>query len=256
MSQFKTIFGPLVFVLTFSITNGWSQDLQDKTGSVTMPGLSGESVFIPLSNRNPATLQPGSDYRGADNSAFPSAVQSYNLPATSGFPPGVAGTQAPSPPNNRFWAPPPEFRDDDDSVNESGEGWSSTPPSNVGWGSVGINTPPMAKENDPRFDYSEPDYTPKSQSIYEDPVEYKKHLSNGSGGYEADYWQDDNKKPGVGSSVWGGEPIVRPKTKKYDPFDYSDDDDEDELPQQKPSKKNLYNTLEPPPKGTYGNQWR
>jgi hypothetical protein len=246
MPQFKTIFGPLVFVLTFSIANGWAQELQDNAGAAAKPGLSGESVFIPLSSRDPSALQPGSGYDGG--------VQSYSPPATSGISSEVAETQDPTPASNRFWSPPPEFLDES-STSNGGERWSSTPPSNVDWGSVAVSKPPMAQKNDPRFDYSEPDPKPNSLNIYEDPQEYKKQLSNGSRGYESNRWQDGGyKKPGAGSSVWGGEPITKPNTKKYDQFDYSDDDYE--LPQQKRSKNNFYNTLEPPPQGTYGNQWR
>ncbi|MBF0379797.1 MAG: hypothetical protein HQL69_02195 [Magnetococcales bacterium] len=279
MPQFKKVFGPLVFVLTFSIANGWGSDLKKDSGAYASPGLSGESVFIPLSNRNPTVLQPGSSYGALDSPSIPSSIQGGNPPAASGlyqknppsassFYPKTEGSKTPVT-NNRFWDPPPEFRNEggttitndpefsyEGGTTTGGGEWSSTPPPSIEWGDVGITKPRMAKENDPRFDYSEPEDSRNGLSIYEDPQGYKKQFSEGSRGYEINRWQDGGyDRPKAGSSVWGGEPMANPNAKIDDQFDYSDVDDY-EPPQKKRSYKNFYNTLEPPPQGTYGNQWR
>ncbi|MBF0195979.1 MAG: hypothetical protein HQL71_15580 [Magnetococcales bacterium] len=251
MPQFKKIFGPLVFVLSFSNANGWAEAIKDKAGAIIKPGITGETVFIPLSNRNPAAMQPGSSYSGGGV---------YNQPATIGVSPKVAESKRPTT-GNRFWAPPPDFEDSDsvdggvDGIDGGVQEWSSTPPPSVGWGSIGTNKPRMAKENDPRFDYSEPDNGPDSLNIYKDYPEPNDQFLKGSRDYEFDRWQDGGSdQSGAGSYVWGGDPLNKPKSKKYDQFDYTYDDHE--LPKQKRSNKNYYNTLEPPPQGTYGNQWR
>ena len=140
----------------------------------------------------------------------------------------------------------------------------------------------MASEHDERFDYSEPEELPAKGFEYEEsrPHEQGRRLpdlygdeyrqSGGRGRY------DRRERVPADSSTWSdGTKSYRPGSKQYDPFDYGDEESDDSrLPSayerpvpsyerpvpsyERPasSYENRYDSLEEPPEGTYGNQWR
>jgi hypothetical protein len=157
-------------------------------------------------------------------------------------------------------------------------------------------SPRMADENDERFNYSESESLPGNGLAYEDPVEYRRNSRQSSrystrsgnllqGGDRLGYGEvgrDFSNSP----SVWNGEAsTLQPRSKRSGRSDYGRSDlgrsdygisdygrsdfsrpdsgySERELytPNHSYDRlqnyKNSYNTLEAPPIGTYGNQWR
>jgi hypothetical protein len=254
MPQFKAFFGPLVLVALWPIVDVLADEQQNRAAAADFVS---EQVFIPLSNRNPAQLQPDSALSSGSGSSWSQPTYNVQKPVTNGAPPARADSGGAATSNNRFWAPPANFRDGEE-PSSAGSSWSSTPPSGSVWGSVEAKEPRMALENDPRFDYSDVDEPLESAGDYIDPDEYGKLKSGRSQGVGSDPWNGDygySQKPSRRESVWEDKkPTYKNKSKGYDPFDYSEDDGE--IPERNLNYNSLYNDLEAPPQGTYGNQWR
>ncbi len=180
MSPSKLISGSLTLFAFCIAASAWA----DEPSGAIYDGKNGSgsgSAFIPLSNRAPETMIPlsGRTPGMVDDSSpsmmlnqgggpvWASPVDGKTLPRT--------GAKVDQPPQNRFWAPPKEFKGGGQRVQTSpapsrsapsrqlssqgGVVWSAHPPAGASWGSGG-STPRMASEHDDRFDYSEPDVLP------------------------------------------------------------------------------------------------
>ncbi|MBF0455137.1 MAG: hypothetical protein HQL72_10035 [Magnetococcales bacterium] len=279
MRRFKRNFGPVALALSTILLTPFFVEGGEALDPKPVLGV-GESVLIPLSDRDPATLKGG----GAN---FQQAAPSHSPSFSSSTPtPSQGSTPLPTPSagaaNNRFWAPPPDFKDDDGvkpgefPPDSTPSVWSPTPPSEKMWGTP-YSQPRWALEGDSRFDYSEPEPLPGGRYGDEEiRIRGRKVRPprdpwkvNREDGY-------DQSPPPPRGSIWseGTEPI-RPRSKDYDPFDYGDVDRDfpkADVPYGRPKLdydlpyehdqgldsgyRDPYPPLQAPPEGTYGNQWR
>ncbi|MBF0448418.1 MAG: hypothetical protein HQL67_09480 [Magnetococcales bacterium] len=204
--MFKYIFGRMALIFSPFILSPVLV-LAEEPVSVGQPlsppsQLAGEGLLIPLSSRDPRSLIPLSDQRSSRSASGVLAGTSYGGPPLT--PPSVDGSgnarqsepalttpvwteyqsrggEADKKTENRFWAPPQGFADDEtesdkeptDTVkppNLSSQIWSAEPPSEEFW-RLGDDGPRMSKGTDDRFDYSEPESVqPALPSYQADPV--------------------------------------------------------------------------------------
>lgn len=286
-----------LLILTVGYLGLWPVDVVfaggqgDKNSSV----VSGGRTFIPLSDRDPASLMSGSKVTGSSvmrpapaNQAINSMPSAYNhgtQPTSAGNGTGAA--------DNRFWAPPPGFTENEPTPatgGQSGTVWSDRPASqHENWG-YRSSKPRFAAEDDDRFNYSEPDYSQdyKTPGSYNSPRkydDYERYRSRrGGSSYRADPYREresyDKSYDGeIGTSsgydrqpmndsrrsVWElpAQKIKTSAASSNDPFDYGDEDidfPEPNVPYRPPGQDSYKlgpkKSMDNPPEGTYGNQWQ